>query len=488
VFSALRGTDAFQESDVVGMTLGCTKWNIQIADAAEIPQAVRTAFKVATDGRPGPVLIDITKDAQFATLIDEDASKRAGIGQEGAGQVSAGQVSAGRIGAGCKEDHYEQWAYADEAMTLEGLDAAAKLINEAERPLMMVGQGVLIANASREARLFAERTGMPVASTLLGLSAIASDHPQYVGMLGMHGNYAPNMLTNKADVIVAVGMRFDDRVTGRLDAYAPNARIVHIEIDPAEVNKCVRAEVALIADARAALEALTPLTEHRSRDEWRAQFRALDAQEHEQVIHPDLFPADGPIKMGEVVNELSAQTDGRAIIVSDVGQHQMFAARYYQFREPDSHVSSGGLGTMGFALPAAIGAKMGNPEREVVAIIGDGGFQMTLQELGTIMQSGAAVKIIVLNNGYLGMVRQWQQLFFDRRYSHVEMASPNLVVLAAAYGIAAERCADRHALGSAIGNLLSSDGAALLEVCVGAEDNIFPMIAAGDAVDEIRLS
>jgi acetolactate synthase I/II/III large subunit len=460
--SAMRGTDAFQESDVVGMTLGCTKWNVQVTDPAEIPNALRTAFKVAVDGRPGPVLVDITKDAQFGTL-EADAKTST-------------------------PTHYDGWSYADRHVDLSGATAAATLINDAERPMMMIGQGVLLSGASHEARVLAERAGLPVACTLLGLSAIPADHPQYVGMLGMHGHYAPNMLTNEADVILAVGMRFDDRVTGNLEKYATNARIVHIDIDPAEINKCVTADVALVGDAKAALTALHEHIEARDRSEWRARFAQHEAQEMEQVITPALFPGSGPLRMGEVVHALSERTGGGAIIVSDVGQHQMFAARYYQFRGPDSHVSSGGLGTMGFALPAAIGAKLGNPERDVIAIIGDGGFQMTVQELGTIMQEGTAVKIVILNNGYLGMVRQWQELFFDRRYSEVHMENPDFVALCAAFRIEAHRVTKRDDLAGAIDHMLTTDGPQLLEVCVGAEDNIFPMIPAGAGVHEIRLS
>lgn len=461
--SNMRGTDAFQESDVVGMTLGCTKWNVQITDPAQIPSALRTAFKVARDGRPGPVLVDITKDAQFGTLLDEfDAQPE-------------------------PSDHYARWTYAPRHTDLSGIETAAELINKAERPLLFVGQGVLLSGASHVARQVAAKTGMPVASTLLGLSAFPACHPQFVGMLGMHGHYAPNIMTNEADVILAVGMRFDDRVTGRLDDYATQAKIIHVEIDPAEVDKCVPAEVALIADARDALEALLPHLEKRQHDEWRARFDDLSREEEMQVITPELFPQTGPMRMGEVVNALSEQTDGHAIVVSDVGQHQMFAARYYQFRQPDSHVSSGGLGTMGFALPAAIGAKMGQPDRKVIAIIGDGGFQMTAQELGTIMQERIGVKVVILNNGYLGMVRQWQELFFDRRYSEVTMENPDFIKLASAYGVHGERVEDRDDLTNAIARMLRDDRPYLLEVCVGAEDNIFPMIPSGASVSEIRL-
>lgn len=459
--SAMRGTDAFQEADVIGMTLACTKWNVQVTDAADIPAALRTAFRVARSGRPGPVLVDITKDAQFATLAVAQPATEPG--------------SAARWhGPAPHED-------------LSGLQAAAELINAAERPLLLVGQGVLLSGAEREVLALAERAGVPLAATLLGLSAVPTDHPLYVGMLGMHGNYAPNLLTNEADVIVAVGMRFDDRVTGRLDAYARQARIVHIEIDPAEIDKCVPATVALVSDARQALRRLTPLLEHASHPDWLARFHALEREETAAVIAPQLCPPDAALRMGEVVHRLSEHTDGAAIVVSDVGQHQMFAARHYGFRRPGSHITSGGLGTMGFALPAAIGAQLGAPRRTVLAVIGDGGFQMTVQELGTLMQEQIPVKVVVLNNGYLGMVRQWQELFFERRYSQVRMQNPDFVALVGAYGIAAERVSERDALDGAIRRLLTVDGPAFLEVAVAAEDNVFPMIQAGAAVDEMRL-
>ncbi len=455
------GTDAFQEADVIGMTLAASKWSVQITEPDQIPAAFAKAFAIAQAGRPGPVLIDITKNAQ-------------------SGRLSPGPRPARNPETG--------WNYPQAHRDLSGLQRAATLINQARRPLLIVGQGVLLSRAETLIQHLAETAGLPVASTLLGLSAFPADHPLYVGMVGMHGNYAPNLLTNQTDVIVAVGMRFDDRVTGRLDRYARQAKIIHIEIDPAEVNKTVPAEVALIADAREALEGLLPLVWPRQHPDWLAQFRDCDAEEQRQVSGPERRPEAGPLTMAEVVARLSEQTRGQALLVSDVGQHQMAAARYYRFRAPLSHITSGGLGTMGFALPAAIGAKLGEPGREVVAVIGDGGFQMTLQELGTVMQERLPVKLVILNNGHLGMVRQWQELFFEGRYSFVTLANPDFIAIAAGYGIPGQRISAREDLGAALEGLLAHDGPYLLEVAVGCEDNVFPMIPAGAAVDEIRLA
>lgn len=465
--STLLGGDAFQEADVVGMTLGCTKWNCQVADADDIPLAIQTAFKVAQEGRPGPVLVDITKDAQIGTLLAEQV--------ELAGTAPA-------LG-----DHYRAWQYAPRHEDLTGIGEAAAIINAAERPLMLVGQGVQLAGAEQGVIKLAERAQIPMASTLLGLSAVPTDHPMYVGMLGMHGNLAPNLLTNQADVIIAIGMRFDDRVTGRLDAYACDAKIIHIDIDPAEINKNVPATVGIVADAKAAVAELTMQIDKAEHGEWLARFKQHFEEEFDAVILPELFPGDGAITMGEVVQALSQQTDGNAIVCADVGQHQMHVARYYEFRQPMSHVSSGGLGTMGFALPAAIGAAIANPDRHTVAIAGDGGFQMTLQELGTIMQERLPIKIIILNNGYLGMVRQWQELFFDRRYSQVHMENPDFVQICKGFQVAAERIDAREDLNDGLQRMLETNGPYLLEVMVGQEDNVFPMIPSGAAVDEIRL-
>lgn len=462
VGSHALGTDAFQEADVIGLTLAATKWNYQITDPAEIPAILAQAFAVARAGRPGPVLIDITKDAQLKTFEPAKAPKP-------------------RLNAITQR-------YPTAPRDPAALARAAALINNAERPYLLVGQGVLLAGASEQVRQLAEQGGIPVASTLLGLSALPVNHPLYVGMLGMHGHYGANLMTAEADVVIAVGMRFDDRVTGKPDAYIKQAKLIHIEIDPAEVDKVVPAEVALLGDARAVLNELLPLLELRAHPDWLEQFRVCDLSEYEQVIRPETKPAAGPLKMGETVAELSRQTEGAAIVVSDVGQHQMHAARYYDFLEPQSHISSGGLGTMGFALPAAIGAQLGAAERTVVAIIGDGGFQMTIQELGTVMQERLPVKIVILNNGFLGMVRQWQELFFDRRYSFVHLDNPDFLAIAAGYRIPGARVSERAELAAAVTQMLATPGPFLLEVQVGREDAVLPMIPAGATVHDIRLS
>ena len=457
VRSNLLGTDAFQEADVIGLTLAATKWSCQVTTADAIGPAVADAFRIACSGRPGPVLIDFTRDAQ-AALVNKPYTRT----------VTDTPIP----------------------VTLDSaaLKAAAQLLNTAQRPLMMVGHGALIAGAEQLVVDVAERAGVPVASTLLGLSTMPCEHPLYVGMLGMHGNAGPNRLTNQADVILAVGMRFDDRVTGNLDTYAKQAKIIHIEIDPRELNRRVSTAVAIEADARAAMAGLLPLLEARRHPSWLAQFHEQTTEEYRVAIAPELEPAEGALRMGEVVNALSAHTKGQALIVSDVGQHQMQTARYYRFAQAHSHITSGGAGTMGFALPAAIGAKLARPDRTVIAIIGDGGFQMTLQELGTLAQEGFDLKIVILNNRHLGMVRQWQELFFDRRYSQVEIASPDYVTLCRAYGIPARRIDERTQLSDAITELLTANGPRLLEVMVEAQANVFPMVPAGASVAEIRLS
>jgi acetolactate synthase-1/2/3 large subunit len=462
VFSHLLGRDAFQEADVMGLSMAATKWNYQITDPAEIPGVIEQAFRIARNGRPGPVLIDISRDAQLARFDPVETA--------------------------ATHLHYSHWDYPNDQQDLSGIERAAALINQAGRPYLLLGQGVLIAQAEGLARQLAETAGMPTACTLLGLSAMPARHPLYVGMLGMHGSYGANRLTNEADVIVAIGMRFDDRVTGRLDDYARQAKIIHIEIDPAEVNRQVTAEVALVADAAAALRALLPHIETRRHDDWLARFRAHDAEEHEQVIAAELNPGGGAIRMAEVIDRISARTAGETLIVSDVGQHQMIAARYYRFERPYSHITSGGAGTMGFALPAAIGARLGAATRQVIAVIGDGGFQMTLQELGTVAQERLPLKIVILNNHYLGMVRQWQELFFERRYSFVDIQSPDYVTLCRAYGIDACRVDRRDDLDAALDTMLASDGPCLLDIAVAREDNVFPMIPAGASVSEVRLS
>ena len=457
--SHLLGTDAFQETDVVGISMPVTKWNYQVTKAEEIPGAIARAFYIANSGRPGPVLIDITKNAQFESF-DYHYEK-------------------------CEKIRsYHPYPNLDE----KAIDGAATLINASKKPLMLVGQGVLLSGAQKVLGVFAEKTGIPMASTLMGLSAVPTHHPLYVGYLGMHGNYAPNVLTNEADLIIAVGMRFDDRVTGDLERYAVNAKVIHIEIDPAEIDKNVKADVAINADAKQALIALHEKVAEADHSAWLAEFERLNQIEKQKVGQPELFPTKGEIKMAEVVRRISEKTEGKAILVTDVGQHQMVASRYYQFADTLSNVTSGGLGTMGFCLPAAMGAKVGQPDRMVIGVIGDGGFQMTIQELGTISQSQIDVKILILNNNFLGMVRQWQELFFDRRYSYTELINPDFQKIADGYGIPANKVTERAQLDSAIDQWLQSSGPCLLEVVVEKEENVFPMVPSGESVSNIRLS
>ncbi len=458
VASPLLGTDAFQETDVLGISTPVTKWNCLVTRAEEIPAAIAKAFYIANSGRPGPVLVDITKDAQFGTL-NYAYKKCDGV------------------------NHYKPRPIPSALKLKE----AAQLIDSAKAPYILAGQGILLSGAEKELLTFAEKTGIPVASTLLGLSAFPCDHPLYAGFLGMHGNYAPNLLTNQCDVLIAIGMRFDDRVTGRVDKYARQARIIHIDIDAAELGKIVKTDVPIHADAKEALSSLMAMVKPNQHPEWINRFREYDKEEKEKVTNKNLEPGEGQIKMAEVIHLLSGLTKGEAIIVTDVGQHQMVASRYYRFGKSLSNVTSGGLGTMGFALPAAFGAKLAQPDREVIAIIGDGGFQMTLQELGTIFQYKIPVKIVILNNNFLGMVRQWQQLFFEKRYSFTEMTNPDFVAIAHAYQLEAEKTEERKDLKSALQRMLSSDKAYLLEVVVEKEDNVFPMVASGAAIDEIIL-
>lgn len=452
------GTDAFQETDIIGITVPITKWNFQVTSAQELLTVIPKAFAVARSGRPGPVLIDITKNAQFERITVD-------------------------IEEAPKGERFE----CRHTIDLAGLREAARLLNTAERPLMLIGQGILISGAHEELRAFVDKSGIPVASTLLGLSALPTDHPQYVGMLGMHGNYGPNVLTNKADVILAIGMRFDDRVTGKLAEYARQARIIHIDIDPAELNKNVQVVVGIVSDAKEALRALTPLVKRIAVDDWKAEFSKCHDQEQCKVINRDLAPRKGLPAMSKVIADLGKVTNGEAIVVTDVGQHQMAAARYYPFRRPKTLLTSGGLGTMGYALPAAMGAAIGKPGERVLAIIGDGGFQMTLQELGTIAQSSLPVKIVILNNNFLGMVRQWQQLFFDKRYSSVEMTNPDFIKLADAYGIPAKKVSACRDVESALTEMWETPGPYLVEVVCEKEENVFPMVPAGASIADIRL-
>ncbi len=459
VFAHLLGTDAFQETDVINITTPVTKWNYQVTDATEIPGVLAKAFYIAGSGRPGPVLIDITKNAQIQKF-------------DYSGYQKCDHIRSYRPKPIVRKQYVEQ---------------AAQLINEAKKPFVIFGQGVILGRAEKEFKDFIEKAGLPAAWTILGLSALPTDHPQNVGMLGMHGNYGPNVLTNECDVLIAVGMRFDDRVTGRLDKYAKQAKVIHLDIDPAEIDKNVKADVPVWGDCKETLPMLTALVKKTEHKEWLQKFKDYTKEEEDQVIQKEMHPAADEMSMAEVIDALNELTKGDAVIVTDVGQHQMVACRYAKFEKSKSNVTSGGLGTMGFALPAAIGAKYGAPGRTVVAIIGDGGFQMTLQELGTIMQFGAEVKILILNNNFLGMVRQWQELFHQKRYSFVDIQSPDFVTIAKGYGIEGKSVNDRKDLKSALKEMLMHKGPYLLEVMVGKENNVFPMVPQGCSVAEIRL-
>jgi acetolactate synthase-1/2/3 large subunit len=459
VASPLIGTDAFQEADVLGITMPVTKWNYQVTNAEEIPGAIAKAFYIANSGRPGPVLIDITKDAQFARFDFE----------------------------------YEKCTRVRTYLPERTIDplqvkAAANLINNAKKPLLLAGHGVILAHAEDELKDFIEKTGIPAAWTLLGLSSLPSDHPLNVGMLGMHGNYGPNIKTNEADVIIAVGMRFDDRVTSKVEAYASQAKIIHLEIDPAEINKIVNADVPLVGNAKILLRMLIGYVNPNTHGAWIEEFHDCEKVENEKVISKELYPKQPDLTMGEVIRLASEMTNNDAILVTDVGQQQMIASRYFKFSRTRSSVTSGGLGTMGFALPAAIGAKIGMPDRVVFAVAGDGGFQMTIQELGTIEQYNLDIKVIVLNNNFLGMVRQWQEMFFEKRYSFTAMRNPDFVGIAKAYGVASQKVTTRDQLKGAIQGMLDYKGPYVLEVVVGKENNVFPMVPAGASISDILFN
>ena len=456
--SHLLGSDAFQETDIVGISTPVTKWNHQVTKASQIPEIIAKAFYIAKSGRPGPVLIDITKDAQFEQF-DFQYKKCTGVRS----YVPVPKTEPSSIS-----------------------DAAA-LINSAKKPLIIWGQGIILSKAEAELQELVEKAGIPAAWTIMGASALPTSHPLNIGMVGMHGNYAPNVLTNDCDVLIAIGMRFDDRVTGKLDEYATQAKIIHFEIDPAEVDKNIKTDVAVLGDAKQNLIQLLPQIDANRHPEWLQKFKDLYEIEYKKVIKNDLHPTKEGLTMGEVLKEINIQTKGEAAIVSDVGQHQMIACRYADFNVTKSNITSGGLGTMGFALPAAIGAKMAAPEREVVAVIGDGGYQMTIQELGTIFQNKLPVKIVVLNNEFLGMVRQWQQLFFEKRYASTEMANPNFVAIAKGYYIEAKKVIKREDLAATVKEMIDSDGPYFLEVCVEKEGNVFPMVPSGASVSDIRL-
>ena len=457
--SHLLGSDAFQETDIIGISMPVTKWNYQITKASEIPDIFAKAFYIAKSGRPGPVLIDITKDAQFE-LFDYEYSKCKGIRS------------------------YNPLP----KINSSSIDDAVRLINNAKKPFIVWGQGVILGNAEYEFKSFVEKSGIPAAWTILGASALPTSHELNVGMVGMHGNYGPNLLTNECDLLVAIGMRFDDRVTGDPKTYANQAKIIHLDIDPAEINKNIKVEVPIIGDCKESLKLITEKIEKRSHEKWISKFDDLMKIEFDKVINSDLNPSKKGLTMGESIIAINEQTNGEAIIVTDVGQHQMVACRYANFIHSKSNITSGGLGTMGFALPAAMGAKMGAMNREVVAVIGDGGYQMTIQELGTIFQLQIPVKIVILNNDFLGMVRQWQQLFFDKRYASTEMINPDFVTIAKGYYLDSERVNDRKDLRPAVERMIKSKKPYVLEICVEKEDNVFPMIPSGASVSDVRLS
>lgn len=459
VSSAFLGSDAFQETDVIGITQPVTKWSYQIRSAADIAWAVSRAFYIASSGRPGPVVLDFAKDAQVEKI----------------------------------EWNYEKCKYIRSynpypEIPDEDVKVVAELINSSKRPLILAGHGIMLSGAEKELVAFAEKANIPVVNTLLGLSTIPTAHPLYKGMLGMHGNIGPNVKTSESDLLIAVGMRFDDRVTGDVTKYAPNAKVVHIDIDSSEFDKVIKTDAVIHGDARDALTKLINKVGAADHSEWIESFKVCENAEMEKIIRKELCSDSGPLNMGEVVYKISQATGNKAVLVTDVGQNQMFAARYFCYTEPKSIVTSGGLGTMGFGLPAAIGAKIGAPDRTVCLFTGDGGIQMTIQELGVILQYNVDVKIILLNNDFLGMVRQWQELFYDERYSETEMVNPDFVMIAKAYGIASENVNTREELNGAIDRMLSHKGAYLLNVNVDCKSMVFPMTPAGAAADTIMFS
>jgi acetolactate synthase-1/2/3 large subunit len=459
VATYLLGSDAFQETDIIGISTPVTKWNYQITKASEIAEIFAKAFFIAKSGRPGPVLIDITKDAQFE-MVDNFKYKKCN-----------------------KVRSYISIPETDS----KSISDAAALINKSKKPFIVWGQGVILGNAEKEFTEFIDKSGIPSAWTILGLSAIPTDHPLNVGMLGMHGNYGPNKLTNECDLLIAIGMRFDDRVTGDLKTYARQAKIIHFEIDPAEINKNVKVDVPVLGDVKKTLKKILPKIIKKNHSSWVEKFRELNKIEFKKVIDTEYNKTSGGLSMAEVIKSINQNTNGESILVTDVGQHQMVACRYTKFNKSKSNITSGGLGTMGFALPAALGAKIGDQKREVIAVIGDGGFQMTIQELGTIFQTKAAVKIIILNNNFLGMVRQWQQLFFEKRYASTEMINPDFVAIAKGYFIESSKVSIRENLNKEIIKMLNHDGPYLLEVIIEKEENVFPMIPTGSSVADIRL-
>lgn len=458
VASTLLGSDAFQEADVVGISQPVTKWAHQVRCAEDIPSAVARAFYIASSGRPGPVLLDITKDAQF-----------------------------GKIEYEYKKATFIRSYIPKPEVNPEEIKAATELISKAKKPLALVGQGVLLGTAEEELKAFLEKSGIPTAFTVLGLSAIPTDHPLNVGMLGMHGNIGPNLKTNECDVLIAIGMRFDDRVTGDLKTYAKQAKVIHFDIDPAEIDKNVKTTVRVLGDVKDTLAEVTKLMDTTTHTEWLAEFKPCSDREYNVVIQEELFPTSGSLKMGEVIHKVSEATNNDAVLVTDVGQHQMMAVRYFKYKQSRSVVTSGGLGTMGFGLPAAIGAKMGAPNRTVCLFAGDGGIQMTIQELGTIMQYDVDVKIIILNNHFLGMVRQWQELFFSERYSETTMKNPNFCMIANAYNIKSKIVDKREELDDAIAEMINHKGSYLLDVQVEAKGMVYPMIPSGTCVTNILL-